>query len=369
MSVMKHFCASSAAALASGLDHSFLTTPEDAEGACYTSLISNICYSPQEESTYFTGILQKDNGHITTSESPEELGTPGPSLPEAPGMESRGLFSSDSGIEMTPAESTDVNMILADPLGQMKAEACKYIDITRPEEVKCQGQRLPDLEDKDLDFKSKDTEISIKPGGVREPDTPAPVEGKVIKDHLFEESTFAPHTDDFSEEQHTPLVTAPIRITLTETEPAVTTYIQDKTPEKQDVCLKPSPDMVPTVTVSEPEDDSPESVTPPSSSTGGAQSPLVLFMVVQTEALLLLNDVKMRAVELAVFSELWQSSRVSPDFDRPHDPGTVGTERTEKVVSRQPRMVIGTSGGGIREITLDGGSEERTQAGLWEANV
>ncbi|XP_010604222.3 reticulon-1 [Fukomys damarensis] len=182
-------------------------------------------------------------------------------------MESRGLFSSDSGIEMTPAESTDVNMILADPLGQMKAEACKYIDITRPEEVKCQGQRLPDLEDKDLDFKSKDTEISIKPGGVREPDTPAPVEGKVIKDHLFEESTFAPHTDDFSEEQHTPLVTAPIRITLTETEPAVTTYIQDKTPEKQDVCLKPSPDMVPTVTVSEPEDDSPESVTPPSSST------------------------------------------------------------------------------------------------------
>ncbi|KAM6171124.1 reticulon-1 isoform 1-T1 [Erethizon dorsatum] len=255
------------AAFSSVLDHSS-TTPKDGEGVCYTSLISDICYPPREESAYFTGILQKENGHITTSESSEELGTPGPSLPDVPGIEPRGLFSSDSGREMTPAESTDVNKIPADPLGQVKAEACKYMDITRPEEVKCQERHRPELEDKDLDFKSKDTEISTKAGGIREPDRPAPVEGRIIKDHLFEESTFSPCIDDLSEAQHSaPLVTAPVKITLTEVEPAVVTAVEDKTPEKQDICLKPSPDTVPTVTVSEPEDDSPGSVTPPSSGT------------------------------------------------------------------------------------------------------
>ncbi|XP_008574151.1 PREDICTED: reticulon-1-like [Galeopterus variegatus] len=250
------------------VDHTFSATPRDRERTCYTSLISDICYPPREDSTYFTGILQKENGHITTSESPEELGSPGPSLPNVPAMEPRGLFSSDSGIEMTPAESIEVNKILADPLDQMKAEAYKYIDITRPEEVNHQEQRHPKLEDKDLDCKNKDIEISAKPQGVHEPDKPVPVEGNIIKDHLSEESTFAPYIDDLSAEQHSPpLISAPVKITLTEIEPSVETATQEKTPEKQDICLKPSPDTVPTVTVSEPEDDSPESVTPPSSGT------------------------------------------------------------------------------------------------------
>ncbi|XP_053457581.1 reticulon-1 isoform X1 [Nycticebus coucang] len=257
--------------VSSARDHTFSTTSEDGEGACYTALISDVCYPPQEDSTYFTGILQKENGHVPTSESPEELGGPGRSLPDVPGIEPRGLFSSDSGIEMTPAESTDVNKILADPLGQMKAEAYKYIDITRAEE-----QRHPELEDKDLNLKNQDTEISTKPDRVREPDKPTPVEGKIIKDHLFEESTFAPYIDDLSEEQYSaPVITAPVKITLTEIEPSVETATQEKTPEKQDICLKPSPDTVPTVTVSEPEDDSPGSVTPPSSGTepSAAESP------------------------------------------------------------------------------------------------
>ncbi|XP_004415763.1 PREDICTED: reticulon-1 isoform X1 [Odobenus rosmarus divergens] len=254
--------------VSSAMDHTFSTALKDGEGSCYTSLISNICYPPREDSTYFTGILQKENGQVTTSDSPEELSTPGPSLPDVPGMEPRGLFSSDSGIEMTPAESTEVNKILADPLDQMKAEAYKYIDITRPEEVKYQEQCHPTLEEKGLDFKNKDTDISTKSEEAREPEKPVPVEGKILKDHLFEESTFAPYIDDLSEEQHSaPLITAPVKITLTEIEPSVETVTQEETPEKQDICLKPSPDTVPTVTVSEPEDDSPESVTPPSSGT------------------------------------------------------------------------------------------------------
>ncbi|XP_020034532.2 reticulon-1 isoform X1 [Castor canadensis] len=256
------------AAVSSALDHSFSTTLEDGKGACYTSLISDNCYPPKEDSTYFTGIFQKENGHITTSETPEELGTLGATLPDVPGMEPHGLLSSDSGIEMTPAESSDMNKILADPLDQMKAEAYKYIDITRPEEVKVQEPHHPGPKDKDLDFQNKDTAVSTKPEEVCEPDKPAPVEGKIIKDHLFEESTFAPYIDNLSQEQHSaPLVTAPVKITLTEIEPSVTFATQEKSPEKQDLRLKPSPDTVPTVTVSEPEDDSPGSVTPPSSGT------------------------------------------------------------------------------------------------------
>uniref|UniRef100_A0A8C2QK66 Reticulon n=1 Tax=Cricetulus griseus TaxID=10029 RepID=A0A8C2QK66_CRIGR len=256
------------AAVPDALDHSSSSTLKDGEGACYTSLISDICYSTREDPAYFTGILQKENGHITTSESPEELGTPGPSLQEVPGMEPHGLLSSDSGIEMTPAESTEVNKILADPLDQMKAEAYKYIDITRPQETKGQEQPHPGLEDKDLDLKDKDMGVSTNLEGVSALDQPVPVEGKVIKDHLFEESTFASYIDDLSDEQHrVPLVSAPVKITLTEIEPVMTATHEAATPEKQDLCLKPSPDTVPTVTVSEPEDDSPGSVTPPSSGT------------------------------------------------------------------------------------------------------
>ncbi|XP_028363818.1 reticulon-1 isoform X1 [Phyllostomus discolor] len=247
------------------MDHPCSTASKDGEGACYTSLISDVCYPPQEDSTYFTGILQKENGHITASESPEELSTPGPSLADMPGTEPHGLFSSDSGIEMTPAEPTEVNKILADPLDQMKAEAYKYMDITGPGEVNSQEQPHPKLQEKDLDFKNMDTEVSTKSEKVHEP---APVEGKILKDHLFEESTFAPYIDDLSEEHHrASLVAAPVKITLTETEPPVETATQEVSPEKQDTCLKPSPDTVPTVTVSEPEDDSPGSITPPSSAT------------------------------------------------------------------------------------------------------
>ncbi|XP_054986050.1 reticulon-1 isoform X2 [Sorex araneus] len=258
------------------MDRTFSAEPKDGDGACYTSLISDVRYPPQEDSTYFTGILQKENGHVTTSESPEELSPPGPPFPDVPGTEPPGLFSSDSGIEMTPAESTEVNKILADPLDQMKADAYKYIDIARPEEGKCQEQHTPKLEEKNLDFKNEDPEISTKSKEAREPEKPAPVEGKILKDHLFEESTFAPYIDDLSEEQHSAsLVTAPVKITLTEIDPAIEMASQEQSPEKQDICLKPSPDTVPTVTVSEPEDDSPGSVTPPSSGTepSAAESP------------------------------------------------------------------------------------------------
>ncbi|XP_036592139.1 reticulon-1 isoform X1 [Trichosurus vulpecula] len=238
------------------------------EGAFYTSLISDVHCSSQQDSMYFTGILQKEDNHTTSSEGTEELNAHGPSLQEASGLESHGLFSSDSGIEMTPAECTEVNKTLADPLDQMKAEAYKYIDISRPEEIRYQEQWKSGQENKDSDFKNERAETSVKSECASEPETQAPREVKGAKEHLLEESTFASYINDLSEDQHcVSLVTAPVKITLTEIEPAAETCAQEKTPEKQDTCLKSSHETVPTVTVSEPEDDSPGSMTPPSSAT------------------------------------------------------------------------------------------------------
>ncbi|XP_074092025.1 reticulon-1 isoform X1 [Macrotis lagotis] len=238
------------------------------EGAFYTSLISDVHCSSQQDSMYFTGILQKEDSHIQSSESPEELNVQGPSLQDAAGLESRGLLSSDSGIEMTPAECKDVNKTLADPLDQMKAEAYKYIDISRPEEIKCKEQWESSQESKDSDFKNEHAEASVKSECTSEAEPQAPVEVKGAKEHLLEESSYAPYINDLSEDQHcVSLVTAPVKITLTEIEPVAETSAHEKTPEKQDIFLKSSHETVPTVTVSEPEDDSPGSITPPSSAT------------------------------------------------------------------------------------------------------
>ncbi|XP_074146357.1 reticulon-1 isoform X2 [Sminthopsis crassicaudata] len=244
------------------------------EGAFYTSLISDV-HSSQQDSMYFTGILQKEDNHTTNSENTEELNAQGSSLQDASGLESHGLFSSDSGIEMTPAECTDMNKTLADPLDQMKAEAYKYIDISRPEEIKHQEQWESGQENKDSDFKNECAETSLKSKCTSEPGTQAAIEVKGAKEHLLEESTFASYKNDLFEDQHcVSLVTAPVKITLTEIEPVSETSSQEKTPEKQDTCLKSSHETVPTVTVSEPEDDSPGSMTPPSSATepSGAES-------------------------------------------------------------------------------------------------
>ncbi|XP_044517958.1 reticulon-1 isoform X1 [Gracilinanus agilis] len=238
------------------------------EGAFYTSLISDVHCSSQQDSMYFTGILQKENNHTTHLESTAELNAQGPRLQDASGLESHALFSSDSGIEMTPAECTEVNKTIADPLDQMKAEAYKYIDISRPEETKYQEQWELGQENKDSDFKNECAEASVKLECTPEGETQAPMEVKGVKEHLLEESTFAPYINDLSEDQHcVSLVTAPVKITLTEIEPVAETSAQEKSPEKQDTHLKSSHETVPTVTVSEPEDDSPGSMTPPSSAT------------------------------------------------------------------------------------------------------
>ncbi|XP_030414352.1 reticulon-1 isoform X1 [Gopherus evgoodei] len=247
-------------------DYSSTKTSKGGDRSFYTSLIADDRYTSPPDSTYFSGILQKENSPVTCSDSTEGFNTTGHSIQDVMGFESRGLFSSDSGIEMTPAEPTDVNKTLADP---MKVEAYKYMDISRSEEVKYQERCNTSLEDKNTSFIDKCPETAAKLEHISGSKKPAFEETKVAKgENLFEESTVPSCAEEIFGDQHSASsITAPVKITLTEIESIGETANKESPPNKQETGLKPSHDVVPTVTVSEPEDDSPGSLTPPSSGT------------------------------------------------------------------------------------------------------
>ncbi|NXA01137.1 RTN1 protein, partial [Nesospiza acunhae] len=235
------------------------STANGGDNSFYTSLISDVHYTTPRDSTYFTGIYQQENTPIPCSGSTEGFNALGHPVQDVTGFESRGLFSSDSGIEMTPAESTEVDKTLADP---MKVEAYKYMDMSRSEEIKYQEKHDSDSEDESPGLSDKYRGTPVGSSHTTEPPrTPS-------------ESTKAAKEQDLLEDrksggQHSPSVaTTPVKITLTETESTKEAASKEPSPTQPDTGLKPSHEVVPTVTVSEPEDDSPGSVTPPSSGTG-----------------------------------------------------------------------------------------------------
>ncbi|XP_039588951.1 reticulon-1 isoform X1 [Passer montanus] len=234
------------------------STANGGDNSFYTSLISDVHYTTPRDSTYFTGIYQQENTPIPCSGSTEGFNALGHPVQDVTGFESRGLFSSDSGIEMTPAESTEVDKTLADP---MKIEAYKYMDMSRSEEIKYQEKHDSDSEDESPGLSDKYRGTPVGSSQAAEPPR-APLEStKAAKEQDLLE-------DRKSGGQHSPSVaTAPVKITLTETESTKEAASREPSPTQPDTGLKPSHEVVPTVTVSEPEDDSPGSVTPPSSGT------------------------------------------------------------------------------------------------------
>ncbi|XP_032092373.1 reticulon-1 isoform X1 [Thamnophis elegans] len=221
-------------------DYGSSKTSDRSNGSLYTSLFSDELYTAPQDSSYFTGNLSREDSHVTPSESIEGIHA------------QSGLFSSDSGIEMTPAESSDVNKILADPAEQMKSESYKYMDISRSEEIKYQESCDTIKEDvSPLSLINKGVEDKIGAKGISFDEKHESKEGSsFLLDH-----------------QYSPSETSPVKITLTEIETMEVPVSKEKIPEKQEAGLKPSHEIVPTVTVSEPEDDSPGSITPPSSGT------------------------------------------------------------------------------------------------------
>ncbi|XP_064367983.1 reticulon-1 [Dromaius novaehollandiae] len=240
-------------------DYGSTTATNGGDTSFYTSLISDVHYTTPRDSTYFTGIYQQENSPIPCSGSTEGFNTLGHPVQDVTGFESRGLFSSDSGIEMTPAESTEVDKTLADP---MKVEAYKYMDMSRSEEIKYQEKRDPDSEAESPGLIDKYHGISAKSDQAAEPlrmDLEGTKAAKEQEDPLEDER--------FGDQHSASAVTAPVKITLTEIESTGEPASKETSPTKPETGLKPSHEVVPTVTVSEPEDDSPGSVTPPSSGT------------------------------------------------------------------------------------------------------
>ncbi|XP_077180069.1 reticulon-1 isoform X1 [Paroedura picta] len=238
-------------------DYSSSKAPDRGNGSFYTSLISDDLYTSPPDSSYFTGIHTKEESHVTTSDSTERF-----PAQDGTAFESRGLFTSDSGIEMTPAESADVDKTFADPMEQMKSEAYKYMDISGSEEVKRQDRCDVGLGDVGPPRSShKREEDMTDPKG-----TASEVKHVAEEPSLLAESVFP--SKAFGDHQYHASVKAPVKITFTEIESVVgEPTAKEKVAEKGELGLKPGHEVVPTVTVSEPEDDSPGSITPPSSGT------------------------------------------------------------------------------------------------------
>ncbi|PKU44751.1 reticulon-1 isoform x1 [Limosa lapponica baueri] len=233
------------------------STANGGDSSFYTSLISDVHYTTPRDSTYFTGIYQQENSPIPCSSSTEGFNTLGHPVQDVTGFESRGLFSSDSGIEMTPAESTEVNKTLADPM----KEAYKYMDMSRSEEIKYQEKLEPDSEDESPVLIDKYQGVPTRSSPTAEPQQMTTESTKAAKEQ-------EPLEDTKSGDQHSAsTVTAPVKIMLTEIESAGEAVSKKSSLIQPETGLKPSHEVVPTVMVSEPEDDSPGSVTPPSSGT------------------------------------------------------------------------------------------------------
>ncbi|OCT64889.1 hypothetical protein XELAEV_18041126mg [Xenopus laevis] len=240
------------------------------DGLSYTYLSSDKHYISHPDSTYFTGISKKE----TESLDKKEFSGAGPHSPkEIPTFDSRGLFSSDSGIEMTPAEWSDVNRSLADPIEEEKLEACKYIDIRRSPDMKSQQ-----VVDAGFGANRSNT---ISQAAPTEQQTYDSVTMSWQKDHYNGNiSEYLPYMEEPREDfglYHSPTSkepkSAPVTITFTGMETALQTEYPGNQQGKSNKGLRPSPDLVPTVTVSEPEEDSPESLTPPSTDADGYAEP------------------------------------------------------------------------------------------------
>ncbi|KAJ8411733.1 hypothetical protein AAFF_G00153710 [Aldrovandia affinis] len=231
-------------------DLDLLRTSSDNDGDLYTSLLSSQSYSFQRDASYFTGDLKGD----------EQKHTAAPLRDRIPSLESHGMFSSDSGIEMTPGESIDVAKNL---LESERMEAYNYMDISRGDDARPQPGSWEETASAGPDsLGNLGRYLEKGPSGAVESLGPA------LDSHSF------PYVEDPSDEElsesyqsyralGTPQTASPVRITLTET-PAVPAPLprpQVAVSERESI-LSLGLEGVPTVTLSEPEDDSPGS-TPP----------------------------------------------------------------------------------------------------------
>ncbi|XP_043930399.1 reticulon-1 isoform X2 [Protopterus annectens] len=243
------------------------------EGAIYTSLIPDYHSISQEDSVYGTENLHKECSTVSGSSSTEELNTTPGLVHSLSSLESHVMFSSDSGIEMTPGESFDVHKTLTE---EVKTDAYRYMDISPSEEATSQGESEMKWKSKDDFLKSMNSDASTNVQQIHKTDKKSSEDLVMSKEINSELAHRQEPQKDIKWEQHPVLEIAynspAVTITCTEMETVIEPDVQITSSYGRETGLRPGPDVVPTVTVSEPEDDSPESLTPPFSGTEESDS-------------------------------------------------------------------------------------------------
>lgn len=229
----------------------------------YTSLLSSQNYSFQHDTSYFSG----DRGR----EQKQQAGTDGLSA----GLESQSaMFSSDSGIEMTPSAELGYGSHKLRGSDKPSDSTYSYMDISSREEP----QRP--LEDWGIRNVSDSVPLPSLRGERYLEKSPSPVEVETLGPTVTLDCQTLPYVEEPSDDElsdYQPYRSpgaegnaSPIKITLTEMPPTDTQFNPPVTVSEKESILSLGLQGVPIVTLSEPEDESPGSSTPPL--TGECQS-------------------------------------------------------------------------------------------------
>ncbi|XP_016100023.1 reticulon-1-like isoform X1 [Sinocyclocheilus grahami] len=244
----------------------FQKSSTDDRDDLYTSLLSNQSYASHEDTSYFSGSLGRSGDKNTSSREDFTSG-------------SHSQLTSDSGIKRnTSADQTDSSHKIHDSEKAFDS-SYNYMDISRKEDS-CSSQHP--FEEWGMSGLSQPTQYT------KLEKSPSPVEVDIddISSAAILDSQTFPYVEEPSDEElsdyqpyrspGTGSSASPVKITLTEMTPtsASPTTVQHSptfTVSEKESILSLGLEGVPTVTLSEPEDESPESSTPP---TEESDSPL-----------------------------------------------------------------------------------------------
>ncbi|XP_073709020.1 reticulon-1b isoform X1 [Garra rufa] len=233
----------------------------------YTSLLSNQSYASHEDTSYFSGSLGRSDDKNTSCTEDFTSG-------------SHSLLTSDSDIKINPkADQADSSHKIQDSEKAFDS-SYNYMDISRKEDS-CSSQRpLEDWRMSGLSEPTQYTKLEKSP-------SPVEVDMEDIGSAAIMDSQTFPYVEEPSDEElsdyqpyrspGTGSSASPVKITLTEMpsdtsiSPTTVQHSPTVTVAEKESILSLGLEGVPTVTLSEPEDESPESSTPP---TEESDSPL-----------------------------------------------------------------------------------------------
>ncbi|XP_052442987.1 reticulon-1 isoform X1 [Carassius gibelio] len=298
----------------------------------YTSLLSSQSYASHEDTSYFSGSMGRSGDKNTSSTEDFSSG-------------SHFQLTLDSGIKNPSAEQTDSSPKMHDSEKAFDS-SYNYMDISRKEDS-CSSQRP--LEDWRMSGLSEPTHYT------KLEKSPSPVEVDVedIGSAAILDSQTFPYVEEPSDEElsdyqpyrspGTGSSASPVKFTLTEMPPTSVspTNVQHSptiTVSEKESILSLGLEGVPTVTLSEPEDESPESSTPP---TEESDSPL---------------DPKFQADETKIMSSTQDKTQTSPISPSP--PTSKQESSPVEMKSSPPKPTLPPSPQDVEGSSAESGDSE-----------